>query len=67
MGIFGTLKNIWKTEGLVGMFKGRNFVASTLRLIVLGNGTNVIRIFPYSAVQFAAYEFSKKVQNIFNG
>jgi solute carrier family 25 (mitochondrial phosphate transporter), member 23/24/25/41 len=26
-----------------------------------GNGTNVIRIFPYSAIQFATYELSKNV------
>lgn len=26
-----------------------------------GNGTNVLRIIPYSAVQFAAYEEFKKV------
>lgn len=40
------LRNMWRTEGVLGMFKG--------------NGTNVVRIFPYSAVQFASYEFSKR-------
>ena len=30
-------------------------------LLVQGNGTNVIRIFPYTAIQFAAYEEYKKV------
>lgn len=28
-----------------------------------GNGTNVLRIVPYMAVQFAAYEEYKKVNN----
>jgi len=41
-GIISSLRIIFKEEGVVGYFKG--------------NGTNVIRIFPYSAVQFAAYE-----------
>jgi len=41
-GIWDSLRTILKEEGLMGYFKG--------------NGTNVIRIFPYSAVQFAAYE-----------
>ena len=25
LGISGTLKNIWKTEGIAGMFKGNKF------------------------------------------
>jgi len=41
-GIWDSLRTILKEEGIMGYFKG--------------NGTNVIRIFPYSAVQFAAYE-----------
>eukprot|EP01119_Soliformovum_irregulare_P018215 TRINITY_DN5538_c0_g2_i2.p1 TRINITY_DN5538_c0_g2~~TRINITY_DN5538_c0_g2_i2.p1 ORF type:complete len:252 (-),score=43.37 TRINITY_DN5538_c0_g2_i2:857-1612(-) len=45
--VWQSLKTIWVEEGMSGMFKG--------------NGTNVIRIFPYSAVQFAAYEKYKKL------
>ena len=37
---------IWKEEGILGYFRG--------------NGTNVVRIIPYSAVQFAAFEQCKK-------
>jgi len=40
--ILQALANMYKEDGLLGYFKG--------------NGTNVIRIFPYSAVQFAAFE-----------
>ena len=39
--------SIGREEGLRGYFKG--------------NGTNVVRIIPYVAVQFAAYEEFKKV------
>jgi len=42
-GIWNSLRVIYKEEGTLGYFKG--------------NGTNVVRIFPYSAVQFAAYEW----------
>ncbi|EDO34426.1 predicted protein [Nematostella vectensis] len=49
-GVLPTLIQIGKEEGILGYFKG--------------NGTNVIRIFPYSAVQFAAYEEYKKLLNI---
>lgn len=49
-GILNSLIKIRKEEGILGYFKG--------------NGTNVIRIFPYSAVQFAVYEKSKKVLKI---
>jgi len=42
-----TLVNIKKNEGWRGFFKG--------------NGTNVIRIIPYSAVQFASFEFFKRI------
>ncbi|KAJ1981666.1 hypothetical protein H4R34_001988 [Dimargaris verticillata] len=41
-GVFPTLAKIWREEGAMGYMRG--------------NGTNVIRIVPYSAVQFAAYE-----------
>lgn len=43
------MAHIRREEGLVGYFKG--------------NGTNVIRIVPYMAVQFAAYEEFKKVRD----
>ncbi|KAI9591316.1 mitochondrial carrier domain-containing protein [Syncephalis fuscata] len=46
-GVFGTLAKIWREEGMVGYMRG--------------NGTNVIRIVPYSAVQFASYEQFKKM------
>jgi hypothetical protein len=42
-----------KEEGVMGYFKG--------------NGTNVVRMFPYSAVQFAAFEQFKKVYFHFVG
>jgi len=41
-GVFHSLLMIGKEEGWRGYLKG--------------NGTNVLRIFPYSAIQFAAYE-----------
>ncbi|KAM3580835.1 hypothetical protein VKS41_006892 [Umbelopsis sp. WA50703] len=41
-GIMPTLMKMWKEEGLMGFLRG--------------NGTNVVRIVPYSATQFAAYE-----------
>ena len=46
-GIGSSLARIGREEGLLGYFKG--------------NGTNVVRIIPYVAVQFAAYEELKKV------
>ncbi|XP_065053461.1 uncharacterized protein LOC135682478 [Rhopilema esculentum] len=49
-GVFGTLKTIWKEEGIIGYFKG--------------NGINVARIAPYTAVQFMTYEECKKLMNI---
>ena len=46
-GIWGSLVRIYQVEGVLGYFKG--------------NGTNVIRIVPYSAVQFATYEGVKRL------
>ncbi|KAJ2614127.1 hypothetical protein H4S08_001862 [Coemansia sp. RSA 1365] len=45
-GIIGTLAKIWREEGVSGYMRG--------------NGTNVVRIVPYSAVQFATYEHLKQ-------
>lgn len=50
-GIFSTFKTIWKQDGWRGYFKG--------------NGTNILRIVPYSAIQFASYEKYKKVSPFF--
>jgi solute carrier family 25 phosphate transporter 23/24/25/41 len=41
------LRKVWREEGWRGLFRG--------------NGTNIIRIFPYSAVQFTVYESLKQV------
>jgi hypothetical protein len=46
-GIVPTLTKMWKEEGMMGFLRG--------------NGTNVVRIIPYSATQFAAYEQFKTV------
>ncbi|KAG9304532.1 hypothetical protein G9A89_020096, partial [Geosiphon pyriformis] len=46
-GVFPTLLKMWREEGFLGFLRG--------------NGTNVIRIIPYSATQFAAYEKYKRL------
>ncbi|KAF8929230.1 hypothetical protein BGZ58_009091 [Dissophora ornata] len=46
-GVIPTLRKMWTDEGFLGFMRG--------------NGTNVIRIVPYSAVQFASYEQFKKL------
>ncbi len=47
LSVNGALKKMWKEEGWRGMMRG--------------NGTNCIRIVPYSAVQFGSYNIYKKV------
>jgi len=49
-GVVSSLIKIWVEEGPIGYFRG--------------NGTNIIRIFPYSAVQFASYERYKQALQI---
>jgi solute carrier family 25 phosphate transporter 23/24/25/41 len=44
------LMKMWKEEGWRGFMRG--------------NGTNCIRIVPYSAVQFGSYNFYKKVSSL---
>ncbi|KAG4305782.1 hypothetical protein PORY_000692 [Pneumocystis oryctolagi] len=46
-GIMSTLSKIWKEEGFKGYMRG--------------NGVNCLRIFPYSAVQFASYSIYKEL------
>jgi solute carrier family 25 phosphate transporter 23/24/25/41 len=46
-GVIRGLAHIYREEGAVGLFRG--------------NGTNVLRMVPYSAVQFAVYERVKEV------
>ena len=46
-GIVPTLSKMWREEGFKGYLRG--------------NGTNCIRIIPYSATQFAAYSIYKKL------
>jgi hypothetical protein len=49
MSIGKALGKMWREEGF------RGFMA--------GNGTNCVRIVPYSAVQFGSYNFYKRVCN----
>ncbi len=49
--VIGSLKTMYIEEGWKGLFKG--------------NGTNVIRIAPYTAVQFMSYEKYKLVRCIY--
>jgi len=49
-GVWPTLVKMWQEEGWRGFLRG--------------NGTNCIRIIPYSACQFAAYTTYKRVPNI---
>ena len=44
------LMKMWKDEGFKGFMRG--------------NGTNCVRIVPYSAVQFSSYNFYKRVRII---
>ena len=46
-GVFSSLNHVIQKEGFIGLYKG--------------NGVQMLRIFPYSAIQFAAYEEFKKV------
>lgn len=50
MSVPKALAKMWREEGLRGL--------------MAGNGTNCIRIVPYSAVQFGAYNFYKPVRII---
>eukprot|EP01100_Stratorugosa_tubuloviscum_P014155 TRINITY_DN740_c6_g1_i2.p1 TRINITY_DN740_c6_g1~~TRINITY_DN740_c6_g1_i2.p1 ORF type:complete len:175 (-),score=68.12 TRINITY_DN740_c6_g1_i2:646-1170(-) len=47
--VFSTLNKIFNNEGIYGLFKG--------------NGMAVIRVFPYAAIQFAAFENYRRFAN----
>jgi solute carrier family 25 phosphate transporter 23/24/25/41 len=51
LSIWRALKKMWTDEGWRGFMRG--------------NGTNCIRIIPYSAVQFGSYNIYKRVCRIF--
>lgn len=50
LGVFSTLKSVIVKEGVVGLFQG--------------NGVQMIRVFPYAAIQFLSYEKFKKLAKI---
>lgn len=47
LGVFATLKAVPRKEGFLGLYKG--------------NGAMMVRIFPYGAIQFMAFDNYKKV------
>jgi hypothetical protein len=49
VGVLSTLTQVVKNEGFRGLYKG--------------NGAQMVRIFPYSAIQFVAYEQYRKVSH----
>lgn len=53
MSVGHALAKMWKEEGWRGFMRG--------------NGTNCIRIVPYSAVQFSSYNFYKRVCRALSG
>lgn len=46
-GVFSTVKHVVLKEGFTGLYQG--------------NGVQMLRIFPYAAIQFLSYEQLKKV------
>lgn len=50
-GVWRSLARMWQEEGWRGYMRG--------------NGINCLRIVPYSAVQFTAYETIKKARGVF--
>ena len=46
-GVFSTVTKVIKREGPLGLYRG--------------NGAQMVRIFPYAAIQFTTYEFYKQV------
>ena len=62
-GIIPSLVKIWREEGFLGYYKVSWILQDIFVTFIhpQGNGTNVLRIVPYMAVQFAAYEEYKKV------
>lgn len=50
MSVGKALGKMWREEGFRGFMRG--------------NGTNCIRIVPYSAVQFGSYNFYKRVYHV---
>lgn len=51
LGVFSTVKHVIKKEGYLGLYQG--------------NGVQMMRIFPYAAIQFLAYEQFKKIAKNF--
>lgn len=49
-GVFATLRAVPEKEGFLGLYKG--------------NGAMMVRIFPYGAIQFMAFDNYKKVLHI---
>lgn len=47
LGVMGTLRLLWRTEGWAGLFRG--------------NYASVVRIVPYSATHFAVYEHYRRL------
>lgn len=63
-GIWGSLSTMIREEGVRGFFKVRRerVLCSLTDITCQGNGTNCIRIAPYSAVQFYTFENCKQVR-----
>ncbi|GFH27960.1 uncharacterized protein HaLaN_26361 [Haematococcus lacustris] len=63
LGVMGTLRLLWRTEGWAGLFRCDCLAASSHNnpASARGNYASVVRIVPYSATHFAVYEHYRRL------
>lgn len=66
--LLNATKELWAAGGMRSLFAGEVYIfRTTTKLTLVGNGLNVLKVMPESAIRFGSFEFAKRLLSQLEG